>query len=886
MKKLILVALGLIGSIATAFAGDLHGTIKSTEGEVLPFATVYIKELNTGTSSNQDGFYSINLKPGTYHVLFKFLGYESQEHVVKMGSGDVSLAIALKPQMVMLNEVVTTASGADPSAMIMRKAIAKSTYHRKQVDSYQARVYVKGKGKLDEIPFYLRSTLKKQGVDTTILMITESVSEIHFKQPNTFIEKVISVHSQGDDYSSNPSPFIFGSFYQPKIAGAVSPLAPNAFGYYHFKFLGAFEDQGKLIDKIKVTPKAPGTEVFSGTLYIVEDDWAIYSLELTTTIQLGIEFNIKQTYASIEDKAWMPINDEFKVRGKVFGVGFHYHYLASMSDYQIELNKKLPQKLKIIDPKSEKVDRDTLAENLQALKTDTSSNTAITTRQLQKVMKDYQKEELKNHNAITSIYDQSVDSTANQKESEYWQKIRPIPLTSSEKEGYKKMDSLAVIQKKQDKKDSVKEAKRKTFQIQDIALGGDYDLKHGYSLKIHNVLFHTNFNTVEGFNFDYSLSLIKKYKRRPLLKDSIDGYTFSYEDKRFMQTKWDFRPGIRYQFATGEVLPFLKFKLEAGNELIKVEGGTYVKQFNDMPSILPIFNSIATLFFENNFMRIYKQDYVQASWEHKVSDKWSFSASGLWSERYALRNHSDVHIIDYKAKNYESNEPVNYDPANVTFPFHQAAVFDLGLTYEPKLRYRVQNHYKTKIEDISPVFTLQYEAGVPGFLDSDVDFQKLSLEWKQHWRFGVKGKLDLKARVGTFLRNKNTYFMDYYHFKGNETYFQMVDPVGSYRMLPYYYYSTADNFGEAFLYYHFRKLLFTQFTPVRMLGINENVFVNSLFTNQSNAYTEIGYALDGIFKFFRVEWANQFIGGEYKGMTVRFGIATNIGGNISVSAGD
>jgi hypothetical protein len=54
------------------------GYIKDVKtGEELPYTTVYIEELKTGIVSNQYGFYSITLKPGTYHLTFNYVGYNA-----------------------------------------------------------------------------------------------------------------------------------------------------------------------------------------------------------------------------------------------------------------------------------------------------------------------------------------------------------------------------------------------------------------------------------------------------------------------------------------------------------------------------------------------------------------------------------------------------------------------------------------------------------------------------------------------------------------------------------------------------------------------------------------------------------------------------------------
>ena len=53
-------------------------------GEDLIGATVYVKELKTGTSTNVYGFYSISLPAGDYHLVYSYVGYTQREIPVKL----------------------------------------------------------------------------------------------------------------------------------------------------------------------------------------------------------------------------------------------------------------------------------------------------------------------------------------------------------------------------------------------------------------------------------------------------------------------------------------------------------------------------------------------------------------------------------------------------------------------------------------------------------------------------------------------------------------------------------------------------------------------------------------------------------------------------------
>ncbi len=76
--------------------------------------------------------------------------------------------------------------------------------------------------------------------------------------------------------------------------------------------------------------------------------------ELTFEEMDGFTFNINQVYAPIQDKAWLPVSHQFGVEGSILGIGLTYNYLATVSDYAIELNPDLDVDFRVIDEKIEK----------------------------------------------------------------------------------------------------------------------------------------------------------------------------------------------------------------------------------------------------------------------------------------------------------------------------------------------------------------------------------------------------------------------------------------------------------------------------------------------------------------------------------------------------
>src|SRR5690606_4055881 len=139
--------------------------------------------------------------------------------------------LVLRAQTTVLQTVIVNASGEDPAYTIMRKAIAKAKYHLQQLDGYTARVYIKGSGQLKDYPWIAKRTLEKEGIEKGRVFVQESLSEIKYTRPSKFEEKVISIRSDGNDNNTSPTPYIFGSFYEPEVAETISPLSPKSFSY-------------------------------------------------------------------------------------------------------------------------------------------------------------------------------------------------------------------------------------------------------------------------------------------------------------------------------------------------------------------------------------------------------------------------------------------------------------------------------------------------------------------------------------------------------------------------------------------------------------------------------------------------------------------------------
>ena len=859
----------LLLSSGVLYGQGVRGHIYTSEHEALPFATIYIQQQETGTTSNQEGFYEIKLAPGQYDLVFQYLGYKTEVRSVTVGDEWITLDITLPEQIVQLREVEVRAGKEDPAYTIIRKAIAKSKFHRLQVQHYTAQVYVKGAGRVKDVPFLLENRLKKEGIDSSTIFLSESVSEITFDQPNTVKERVISIRSIGEGNNTSPTPFINGSFYKPKVAQAISPLSPRAFAYYKFRYEGSFRDRGYEVNKIRVIPRSRGDDVFSGYIYIIEDLWSIHSLQLFTYKQ-GFKIEASQIYNPIEETVWLPVTHRIEVTGKVFGFDLEYKYLATVSDYAIELNPDLNREFEVVD---EKIDRE-LAEAL-AKEENTDTLTAptdaqafkqqqrYTRKQLKKALRAYEKELDKQEEApeVVSNSNVVIDSLAHRKDSSYWAEVRPVPLNTREQKSYQKLDSMAVAEPEEDKQDS---SDKKRGSLGSLLLGTTINVDENSSFRYVSPLGELRFNPVEGANFNVPLIYHTRLdSMRSLEVSAVPRYSFA-------RKKLIGKGGVGISYpAVGQT------------GRIALEGGRFVSQFNEQEPISALVNSFTALLQKRNYISLYEKDYGRLYYDQLLTPRLTINTTLEWAKRRPLFNQTNYSLRQREEEDFAPNAPLN-EQTDTNFPMHRALWGEVTLGYEPWLKYYVRNGKKRRIDHSSPHFHLTYRKGLPGILASDVNYDLLEVGAQHQFRVGARGRLDYNFYAGAFLNSQQLYFMDFKHFPGNRVVLQESDPVASFRLLDYYRHSTRERYAVAHLHYQFRKLLLTRIFEIRLLGLKENLLVNYLKIGTSPHYTEVGYSLDNIFRFFRVEAVASFNNGTYQDLGIRIGISTNLGNAIGL----
>lgn len=472
--KAFLLSIVLFSISLTAFGQrvTLSGKVTDQNGKPVPFANVYVKNTTNGASANVEGNYSLSLKPGQYDLHFRAVGYKQETRSIDL-KNNTTLNVTISAEIYQLKSVSVNASGEDPAYAIIRKAIKKRKAHLGEVKAYTCEVYIKGLQKLLAAPkkfmgFDIQKAGKEIGLDSNrrgIVYLSESESKLSYQYPGQIHEEMVSSKFSGSNqmFSFNRASDARVNFYENfqnwgglSNRPLVSPVSDNALFYYRYKLLGTSMENGVLINKIKVTPRRAHDPCFDGVIYIMDDSWRIYELDLYITSRANINFadtlRINQQFMPVGD-TWMQSGNKFEFSGGLLGFRLKGYFVSVYKDY--DLNPSF-----------------------------------------------------KKHEFNELLH---IPQKVNKSDTDYWNRERPLPLTEEEKTDYKKKEILA---KKRESKLYLDSLDRQTNKVTPggLMLTG-VNIINRYKREFYHIdpiAPSLLFNTVEGPVLNYGMSFRKQ----------------------------------------------------------------------------------------------------------------------------------------------------------------------------------------------------------------------------------------------------------------------------------------------------------------------------------------------------------------------------------------
>jgi hypothetical protein len=797
MRAVLFLLLLVPGFCLPAGATTLRGKVSSQQGEGLPFVSVYIKGTTRGTTTNVDGFYSMELAPGKYEIACRYIGFRLHTEQVELGATPLELNITLAPESVELKEVTISAKSEDPAYAIIRQTIKKRKFYLEQVESFSCDVYIKGLQRIKKFPkkfFGQELNPDMLGIIDTasgIVYLSESVSRFNYLRPDKIREEMISSKVSGNNqaFSYNQASEMLFNFYENLITvdelsdrGFVSPISASALLYYRYRLVGTFRENGVLVNKIEVTPIRKNDPVFRGFIYILEDSWRVHSAELFLTKDANIDFVdtlwIKQVHAPIDKEVWMPISNKFDFDFGFMGLKGNGMFVGVNSNYVLQPD--FPKRF--------------------------FSN---------EVMK--------------------VQDDANKKDSAYWKESRPVPLTREENTDYVKRDSLEVLKNSKPYLDSL-DKKTNRFNWSNVLFGYTYNRRFKKDQFFFTGPVQTfQFNTVEGFNISLQ-----------------GGYFKRYENRRSLTI----RPELRYGFANTQLIAnvggsyfFRPQKFGSAHITVGTDNSQYAPK-----GIPPLVNTFYTLLDNRNLMKLYHREFATASFREELVNGLYLDAGLEYARRSALVNHTSYSLIR-NDRRYTSNNPLHEGSDIPAFAPHSSFTASLDFKIVPGQKYYTRPNAKFIMGTKYPSLLIGYRKGIGALGNVDYDMVKAGVE--DEMKAGLLGNSRYSVTAGKFLNTKFMYFMDFQHFTGNQTIITDYE-LKRFNALEYYRYSTNDYFLEAHFEHNFGGFLLNKIPLLRKLKLKEVASVHYLTNDRIRSYTELNIGIQRGIIPFKLQFVTSF----------------------------
>ncbi len=875
-KSAFIIVLLVLAPLSGINAQVLRGTVTDTRGEPLAYASVYIAELRQGTTTNRDGLYELTIPRGTYTVNYQFLGYTPSTEKIEIADNDVKRDITLSEQFYEIPAVRVSASGRDPAYFIMRKAIGMAPFHLNQVKMYRAEVYIKGGGKIEKLPNLIRRQMKVEANQEQIkegqYYFTESVNIITFTAPDKYVHKVLSSRSNipANEEQASPMDYLEASFYQPVLADiTISPLAPNAFSHYSFEFMGSTSQGDFVIDRIRVTPKRKSQQLFEGVIYIVEEIWAIHSLDLTNENMAG-KIRIKQLYTPVEEGIWMPVSHEFGMDLSLLGIKARGSYSSAVKYLEVQPDRSLSPpagygSAAVIAEKQE--GKTAVQKEIESI----FSKDELTARDMSRLAK------LNEKNAVAGREEKSLEITDNttyeiagdalQKDSLYWEAVRPIPLNEEEILSLPRTlpDSLTLARREESslviniggRSEKKKQSKASLFVR--YALGGKrWELSKKSSLSFDGLadLKSVSFNTVDGFVIGTGMQFSSKTgEKGRLTVDPTVKYSFSRE-----KLMWAVSANNLYN------------PINAGSFFARA--GSYSTDFSPV-GINPFLNTVSSLFFRKNPMKLYYSTFITAGHRGDLANGLNLELSGMWEHREVLENTTSFSFFS-PGEGYTVNIPDSPFTAGDTegrpalLPAnHSNASFTAQLTWTPRQRYRIRNGAKLNEGSDWPTFRLSYKHGYNYNDTLSGHYDLLMAEISRSSQFAALSEFRWRISAGGFINGKNLQLQDLYYFNIQSSPLLLNDYEDAFHLKPYYTVASDGVFAMTHLRYTSPYLFLKRLPGLSRTMMRENLSTSVLWTPRYGFYAEAGYSVSEIFFMAEAGIYAGFRDGKYESLGFR-----------------
>lgn len=808
MLRIITLLLLLSGFTA---ASQIKGKITDTNGEPIPFATITIENTYITTTANEQGAYELSIrKEGKYTIAYQSIGFKTTKETLNITSLPFTHNVILQDEVYSLNEVVIS-NEEDPAYAIIRQAIAHKKENSERTGRFEADFYSKGIFKVKDVPDKVMgiSINDEEGnlrmLDSTgsgIIYLSETVSKITFEQPDNLKERIVASKISGNDN---------GFSYN------------TALGTYYNFYNNYIEFGIKMVSPLANNTFNYYKFKFEGSFFDENNN----QINKIKVIPRRDKEPVFEGYIYIVDDSWAIYAVDFDIKG-------YRMQEPILENLNLKQNFSYNTSNRIWAKSSQTFD-------INASFFGIGFNGTFTHVYSNYIFHDRFE---KGTFGKEIVY---IEEDSNKKDSVYWQSNRPIPLTEEEITDYHKKDSIQQLTSSPAYLDSI-DRKNNRFSITDIISGYTYrNSVKKFTYRYDGVLQVPNYNTVQGWNLDTGVSFTH----------------YDNDNNKYTFIGADFNYGIAEDRL--RVTGTLSHKFgDAGT--FTLTGGSKAVQFNENEPISPFINTVSTLFFKDNYMKLYDKTFAQLSYGREVFTGLNMYGNIEYSRRKPLFNNTDYVLIKNN-HDYTSNNPLAPDDyASAPFQTHELIKASAIANIRFGQKYITRPDGKINVSTGNyPTIALQYLKAFGG-TDKKYNYDFIAARTFYDVTFGNKGDFGINLKAGKFFNANSIAFMDYKHFNGNQTHIGSGSSyLNVFNLLPYYSHSTNDSYFEAHAEHNFKGYLMNKVPLLNKLQWNLVVGYHQIATPESKPYQEFTAGFDNVgfgkFRLLRIDYVRSYQGG-------------------------
>lgn len=702
---------------------------------------------------------------------------------------------------------------------IMEKVIFFAPFYERIVESYKAELYIKGWvniRKKNHILRYIPSMFRiKKGVKEYMM---ETYSDLNFTAPNIYDQKVkasVGTASEFWELDGRLPEYFHINIYSATLLydKLLSPLAPNAKKFYTYRIDTVMGERHNLQYKIRFIPKSKSFQLVGGYMVVSDNVWSVREIRFAGRSEV-MRFNNLVKMGEVGD------SDEFLPQQ--YDVDATFRFLGNVIDgsYEAVLNYK----------------------NI-----------------LQKSPSHIRKPTGKSKYDLSESYTLRTDTNAFQRDTAYFNQLRPIPLTSHEKKLYQDffLHRDTSVWKKKPKNKNLE------FwgQIGDALISRyTLDLDKLGSVRCSPLInpFLLSYSGKHGISYRQEFKYNRLFTGDRLLR-IVPRIGYNFKEKEFY---WRVRSDFDYWPQKRAAL-----HLDFGNGN-RIYSSDVLDDLKSIPDSLFDFNLIHLDYFKDLYLNL------RHSWE---------IVNGLTLDvGISMHRRTEVERSRF-VPNYPIMPPVtrgnsggssffpNFDPSILNKFRHTYNSFAprVRLSWTPGQYYYMNGDRKINLHSKYPSISVDWERGISGVLHSSGSYERIEVDLQHHVSLGLMRDVYWRLGWGQFTNQKELYFVDFANLTRSNLPMGWNDDIGGvFQLLDGRWYNSSRKYLRGHLTYEAPFLLLRHLKKYTQYVLNERLYFNALIVPHLKPYLEVGYGIGthifdfGLFASF-ANWGYNEIGCKF-----------------------